>query len=476
MPEWRSPVNVLLRSGARASGALQQGLDRAALIKSGLGAFDPVFWIRLTTEIFLATLRFPPPLTGSEPDQTTPRVPRVPAPPVPSEPVSPTAGVSTLRPEALQALIDQDVHFQIFSIPEKANSRSLATTSGGELAEFHIKEAWHRFNIVTSAPTNCAPLTAGNTVGERVGAGAWRWMFSDDRFAMVDGLIEFGDVGDGFRATGVGGAASVTIRGRKQLLITATGAVSEGLGKFRNHEDGIFIYCGILDPARGFQGTVTLRVADRQGTLQTTDPLPPLLQLAHNPEQGVTWLTIRAQAVPSAPVAPLADGQPGAIFQQDARLVDIDFTPRGPKGLECAMGVRQAIGKVTSHVAFDANGAAGTPNNPLPFAVWREFSFFDSLNKPLGGFTAQSSDGIAFVTDVSGARGFRFGGTGRILEGSGLFDGMSGVVTENTLAVLDPYAGSSVYTLRVDDPFGRFSARDGVWRDIPVSEVTALTK
>jgi hypothetical protein len=511
-------VEALLRSGARASGAMQKGLDDLASSGSGLGAFNPFVWIEMATQVIIATITRPnrPP----EFDKPTPQSPRalsrlispprgrgdnpfrVPAPPAATKPAPTLAGESAVRPEALQAMIDQDANFLMFSMPDNLGTSLAITDSGtrdnGNLIGLNVNAALHRFNISTSAATNCAPLTAGNTVGERAGSCKWRWLFMPDnfvqmpgeepprtpmmldtpqRFAMIDGLFKFGDGDDGFRGSGGGQTAPVVLRGRRQLYITAIGTLSEGFGKFKDLEDGFFIYCGILNPEVGFQGSVTLRLADPRGILQTTDPLPPL-QAEHNPEQGVTWLTIRAQAVPSASMVSKSaqDGQPGMILQQEAHLLDMDFTPSNPGGLECAIGVRQAIGIVTSHIAFDPHIAAGTPNDPLPFAVWREFSFVDSLKNPVGGFTAGSSDGIALVTDVSGTKAYRFGGTGRILNGSGRFEGMSGSITENTLAVLDPWVSSSVFILRIDDPLERFSARDGIWRDIPVSEVVGPTQ
>jgi hypothetical protein len=524
---WRLPVDLALRSGARASGAMQKGLDGIAFNPNLFAPLDPLVWIQLASEVVFAAIGFPlmagsvadgrsngtDPLRSRQPvippsspffDPTrkpgwgkNPFRPPQPRPaPADSGKVATDPGKLAVRAEDLQALIDQDAVFQFFSLPEKGET-SVAipdydVADSRSVIGFHLSEILHRFNVNVSAPTNRAPLAGRATVGESVGTCSWRWMLMPDdfvmtpgeeppptrlnpvtaqRFAMLDGIFKLGGGEDGFRGSGAGQTFPVMVRGRAQLRVTAVGTLSGGFGKFKGNEDGFFIYCGTVDPS-GFHGSIILRVGDLPGRLQTHEPLPAL-EVEQNPEHGVTWLTVFAQAIPSALVDPLAatDDQPGVIFRQEARLVDFDFATRGARGLECTRAIRQVVGTVTSRVAFDTRVGGGAPRDPLPFAAWREFSFVDALGKPVGGFTAEATAGSGVFTDVMGVKAIRFGSTGRVLTGTGRFEGMSAMISENSLAVLDPHASSSVYTLCVDDPEGRFFAHAGVWRDISVEEV-----
>ena len=149
IPDWRSPIDLALRSGARASGAMQRGLDGLAE-KDGLGPFDPLAWMRLATEILLAAsgqnpsefkgypiLHFAdPPADVSarparEPEPFTPyfdptRKPgwgknpfKPPKPPLTNSAPLPAPPV---RPEDLKRLMDQDAIFHFYSIPEKSDA------------------------------------------------------------------------------------------------------------------------------------------------------------------------------------------------------------------------------------------------------------------------------------------------------------------------------------------------------------------
>ena len=526
-----SPVETLIKSGARVSGAMQRGLDEIATSDGAFGPLDPVAWILLAGNIIIAAIRISPhsyrirfavpgPASGvsklttdaiqtsSEPStELTPvsryRRPewspgwgpnpfRPPAPPPVPNPLP--AVQPAVRVEDLQAAIDQDAIFCFYSLPE---STSVAIADDDDahnrnLTGVQLSEVLHRFKVNVSPPTNRAPLAAVYTLGETVGTSSWRWMIMPDdfvltpgvdppatkldpdkpqRFAMLDGLFRFGKGEDGFRGWGAGQTFPAKVRGRKELYVTGTAVATEGFGKFRRIENGVINYSGRISAA-GFRGSLMLRVGDSPGELQTFQPLPDP-ESESSPEHGVTWLTVRAQAVPgSRPKSlELNDGTPGIVYEQDLRLIDIDITTRGPDGIESAQAIRQVVGSVTSRVAFDAKVGSGTANDPVPFAVWRSFSFVDSLGSPVGGFVAESAAGNAVFTDVLGVKGFRFASTGHVVSGTGRFEGMSALISENTLVVLEPYAGSTVFSLRVQDPDGQFFAHAGRWRDIPMTEV-----
>jgi hypothetical protein len=69
-------VETLLRSAARASGAMQNGLDDLASSRSGLGAFDPFVWIKMAKEVALAAIASPSRPRFPEFDKSIPQSPR----------------------------------------------------------------------------------------------------------------------------------------------------------------------------------------------------------------------------------------------------------------------------------------------------------------------------------------------------------------------------------------------------------------
>lgn len=419
---------------------------------------------------------------------------RPPAPP--SALSTPQASGPSVTAAQLQAVIDQDAFFWFYSQPG-ADNRSEGIGDYDEKGNrqvigFHLSNDLHRFNVMVSAPTNRAPLASRDKLGEIAGTSTWRWMFKPDGFAgdqradpprtpmdpdadqefvMLDGLFRLGDGEDGFHATGTGRTHPVMIRGRKELHVSAIGVLIDGFGKFAGRDHGIFVYSGTITAA-GFRGSLILRVGDVPGTLQTPEPLPDL-QRVKTSEYGVTWLTLRAAAVPSTSLVPLPPDsvQPGVVCRQDLRLIEMDVCTHASGGLRSTTAIRQVVGSATSYITFDTSVGQGTVADPMPFALRCEFSFVDFLGKPIGGFTTESTDGRAFFADVGGVRGIRLASTGRVVAGTGRFGGMKALVSGNTFATLDPWAGSSVYTLRVEDHEGRFFAHAGVWRDIPESEI-----
>jgi len=117
MPEWHSPMYALLRSGARASGAMQEGLERAAASQDALRALNQLAWIELAVEVVFASISSPGStnvVSASGVAISEARTPgggvdpfRVAAPSAASKPGSTHVGESAPRPEALQAVIDQ---------------------------------------------------------------------------------------------------------------------------------------------------------------------------------------------------------------------------------------------------------------------------------------------------------------------------------------------------------------------------------
>ncbi len=395
---------------------------------------------------------------------------------------APGAGAGNISAAEMQALVDRAANLNIFSMPDQAAFRpAIFAPNSNVPIGMRIHEALHRFRIITQQPDSRRPLTAINSVGEQVGKFTHRWLLAPDdfvaapgreppptsldvsrsqRFVMLDSLCTFGNGMDGFRGFGTGQTIRMVTRGSK-LLVTAIGTILEGFGQFQGQEEATYLYCGTLDLQRGFMGNVMLRVIDRQQTFSTDAVLPESHTIA-NPEPDVTYLLLRGEAVPSDAVTPRIGpgGQPmGLTVEQGLRLFDIDFKVRREGGLRSTAEVGEKVGKITATINFNPASPGGTALNPIPFTNFDQFEFTDQQGLRIGNFTGNSSEGRVFLTQIGGQPSIRFGGTGQITGGEGPFQGINGLLTDNSLVVFAPHVSASIYVLRVPDPDGRFRAR-----------------
>ncbi len=393
------------------------------------------------------------------------------------------AAVETrISAEVLQRVVDQAAHFNVLSVPSGRKETAVtAQGNGSNIIGFNIDETLHRFVVDVQAASHAKPLRAGNYVGESVGRFTHRWMLMPDdfvaapdyeppptsldlsrsqRFVMLDSVCKFGDGKDGFRGFGAGHTIPATVNGKSELLVAAVGSIVEGFGKFSGCNEGTYVYCGSLSPDHGFVGNILMRVMDPQGKIYTTGSLSDIKQRTF-PERGITYLVLRGEAVPSDPVTPRigADGQfLGLNVEQGLRLLSIDCQADGRGGLKSTSRVGQLVGKILARVNFNPAYPGGTTLNPIPFTTFDEFTIFDRDGKTIGGFTGDSTEGRVFNTIVGGQKGIRFGGVGHILEGTGSFSGIEGLLTDNSVVVFSPHVSASIYILRINDKDGKFSS------------------
>jgi len=398
-----------------------------------------------------------------------------------------TAGASApaISAEALQRLVDQAAYFNAFSLPgaQRQGVAIRGQGNNGDVCGFRIEEDLHRFSVNVSPPTADGGLRATNAVGESYGRFTHRWMLVPDdfvagpgreppavaldpsrsqRFVMLDGECRFGD-GDGFRGFGAGVTFPFSNGGRTELLAATVGTIVEGFGSFRGHEEGTYLHCGSLSAERGFTGNMLLRVMDAAGTLRTSGRFSNL-RTQRWPEPDITYVVFRGQAVEDDPVTQRVDQSgnfQGLTVVQGLRLISLNSGSLGD-GVRGSARVGQVIGRITAHVNFNPFTPGGTNLNPIPFTTFDELSFRDGAGRDIGGFTADSSEGRVFNTRVGGQGAIRFGGVGQILSGTGPFQGMSGLMTDNSVVVFQPHVSASLYVLRVYDPDGRF--RESVGR------------
>ena len=386
-----------------------------------------------------------------------------------------------VAPDVVQDGVDAAAHFNLFSIPEQTAGKPAIydRNNSGAVVGWDIRENLHRFLISTHAPTQDAPLRATNRVAERLASFSHRWMLMPDdylalpgsdppatrfdpsrsqRFVLADSICHFRDGDDGFRAFGTGHTLpSPRGDGSRKVRVMAVGTILDGFGKFEGITEGTFCYCGTLCPDSGFTGNLLLRVMDRAEHFQTGASLPSP-QAGPETEAGVTYILFRGQAIPSDPVSPNIGpgGQPiGLVVEQGLRLLEIDCAARGSGGLRTTAAVGPYVGRITARVVFNPATPGGSALQPIPFTAEDDFVWQDRGGEQLSSFTANSTEGRVFTTHVAGQPAIRFGGIGEILSGAGPFQGMRGLMTDNSVVVFAPHVSASLYLLRLEDPDGR---------------------
>jgi hypothetical protein len=407
------------------------------------------------------------------------------SPPTPAE-----EGTGSYSAELLQRLVDQAAYFNLHSTPGASDSRVAIRAPGGkEILGLRVTESLRRFKIHTYAPTDSRPFRATNTVGEIAGSFTHRWMFIPDdysarpdspipptaldlsrsqRFVMADGICRLGDVGDGFRGFGTGKTYPSKKNGYPQLLVTAIGTLFEGFGKFKDHDECTYVYCGTVDAERGFTGSLMIRAMDPEGTLRTTRSLSPLRPAPDpEPEPDVTYVMLRGQAAPTDIVARRIgpDGQfLGLKVEQGVTTISVDASYRDRKGPRSVTSLGPLVGKLSADIVFDPTAPGGTLLDPIPFTTADHLSFPGCPGEPIGGFLADLVDGRVFNLEIpkgSGQKAIRFGGTGQVREGTGVFEGIEGLMTDNSVVMFMPHVSASVYMLRLHDPECRYRAKPG---------------
>jgi hypothetical protein len=390
------------------------------------------------------------------------------------------------RFDTIQHLLDEASYFNLFSTPDhqRSNVTIVNANHSDDIIGFRTYGILHRFAISMWPPTLEAGLRTTNVMGEMLGRFDHRWMIIPDdfgalpgreppptllnpsrsqRFVMLDGICSFNGGADGFHGFGTGTTYPVVVNGQSQLHAAAVGSLTEGFGKFEGRE-GTYTYCGRLSQHEGFSGSLLCRILDPGGELSTENSLPSL-QPWPDPDPGTIYLIMRGQKRDKSQkttynFAP--DGQVvGINVAQQLRLVQFDSANRERGGLRSIRTVGPEIGKMTARILFNFfNPAApGTVLAPIPFQSYNEYTFLDREGRSIGSIAADGREGRTFRMKLPGAPkqvALRFGGFGLIVNGTGQFEGIKGLMIDNSVVAVAPSAISTLYVLRIHDPEGKY--------------------
>ena len=403
---------------------------------------------------------------------------------------APATSASPYSADLVQRLLDRAAYFQLYSSAtvreDKTCDHPRPACEVIRHADYPIgyvlQERLRRFNVVMQPPKSGSGLRASNTVGEEIGTFQSRWLFCPDdfqalpgfeppptrleparrqRFVMVDGECTLGDDADGFRGFGTGTTFPL---GEGKLLAAAVGNVMEGRGRLKGLV-GTYTYCGTLNSYEGFRGSLMLRVMDPQGVIQTTGTLPAIDGQSW-PERDVTYFMFRGQARETDKVTPLigVEGTPeGLNVAQQLRLFETDAASHGRSGLRSSSHIGQVIGEIDAQIIFNPAAPGGDALDPIPYTAFDEYKFTDSHGRSVGSLFIDEGEGRTFNLQVTGAPGqpaIRFGGFGPILRGTGSFEGLQGLMTDNSVVSFTPHVSASVYVIRVNDPKGKYRLGD----------------
>lgn len=382
--------------------------------------------------------------------------------------------------DEVSRLLKSAAYFPIFSVANPASPNKplpLNSLTPFLLKGVEVNEQLHRFDIRVSGLSNGAGLRASNTIGEPVARVQIRWMpmpddfeagpgreppttilnpFTSQRFCMLDGHLEFEDGhGTGFKAFGAGRTFPVKEGGETRLRIGAVIDILEGLGNFAGL-GGTVVVNGFIQPPEGLALQLMVRLMDPEGKLPTTTDLAPVKPLPH-PDPNAVFVTVMGEVDPDQPVE-LNLGPDGRILGSNVhellRLVHVGFDIDHDAGLRAAITEGPIIGSVAARLHFN-------PFNPLPISPIQTtrgvFTFFDQDRHVVGTVNSNMTEGRALRTELQGAPMpvFRFGGFGMITGGTGQFDGVSGLMTMNSIISVFPRTLSNLYILRFFDPEGK---------------------
>jgi hypothetical protein len=400
----------------------------------------------------------------------------------------PDVNYETYPFDMVQYLLDQVAHLSMFAIPapEYAETATFipddpddwfGLNGGYGLA---IRSALHRFNSTVHL-SSVGPRVA-QAVGESIGVFSSRWLLSPDdfewspgkyppptlfdpwgsqRFVMLDSSFTFNSQ-DSFHGYGVGRTFPITVHGRPKLLVGAVGNIMEGVGKFKELE-GTYVLTGTITSELGFLGSITCRVVDPDSKIRTEREIPPLT-MRPDPDPDATFMVLRGvkkdATVRTTYGPPPGGNQVSLVTPGQMRSVYYSFTAHDSGGLRSAMTVGQVIvSEYTAAVFFNLQAPPGTANAPGPFTTHEVYPFIDSDGRPVGTITADIVEGVSFGLRFPAAprqQGLRFAGFGPIVGGTGVFTGMQGMLTVNSVIGIAPHTLSLMHVFHLvgsDDEF-----------------------
>jgi hypothetical protein len=374
-------------------------------------------------------------------------------------------------------LLDQAAYFNVIASPdlEAGNPRA---------SDFEIHSSLHTFETDLQVPVTHSGMRVKQVFGEAVGTFRSRWLpIRDDfvagpgleppqiawdrscsqRFVMQEATFLFGDGQDGFRGFGTGRTFPTMIDGQNELLAGAIGTTLEGFGRFWGLE-GTYVCNGIITPETGFRGNIAVRILDPKEEFRPSGGLRPP-QGGPDLDPGATYLILRGNKK-DASVKSEYDFAPdgsvrGLLTPAEMRAARYRCAKDGRR-VNSKLSVGPVVGTLRAVIYFDLLLPPGTAYVPAPFTTDELYQFVDDDGKTIGTIKADVVEGESFGVRLPSAPGqpaIRFAGYGAIREGTGVFEGLQGMLSVNSAIGIAPHALSLMHIFRIIDPDGKYIRR-----------------
>lgn len=390
-----------------------------------------------------------------------------------AQPSLPDLNAQTYPFDVVLHLLDQSAYFNLIATPDPENS-----------SDFDIHNSLHVFESSAQLPTMESGMKVRQIFGDAVGTFRSRWLpIANDfvagpgreppttawdhsrsqRFVMQEGTFSFGDGEDGFRGFGTGRTFPTVVNGQNQLLAGAIGTTLEGFGRFWGL-DGTYVFNGVITPENEFRGNVAVRILDPKGKFRPSGTLRPP-QRGPDLDTGITYIVLRGNKK-DASVKSEYDFAPdgsvrGLLTPAEMRAARYRCAKDGRAGIRSKLTIGPVVGNLRAVIYFDLLAPPGTAYVPAPFTTNELYQFVDSEGKTVGTIKADVVEGESFGVRLPAAPGqpaIRFAGYGGILEGTGAFEGIQGMLSVNSAIGIAPHALSLMHIFRIIDPDGKYSA------------------
>jgi hypothetical protein len=390
-------------------------------------------------------------------------------------------------PAFVEQLVSRAANFALFSVPNPAAPPQpvpLIPAIPALASAFEIHESLHRFEEDEPEPTALCGFRISKQIGEQTAATVSMQMtpmpnnfqaapdrvppptvllpFISQRFSALNGSLEFND-GHGSGVSGFGTGRTYPVIGASVPTIRLTGILDivGGTGKLAGVQGNIIVN-GTTTPPNIFAFHVLFRIIDPNGNLEATSPLLPL-QSPQDPDPDTAILSFLSEPDPTQPltVKQSSDGVHTCVeMVEQLRLVDLSVDVTPPEGLRAQTKTGAIVGQHRRTLILDTSNP-NQPNTVIPaYSKGGEFSFFDENGTSIGGFKADLFEARVFPTSVAGSQTpiYRIAGVAPPTDGTGQFTNSTGMVSVNGAFSLTTGAISTVYILRLADPFGKFRA------------------
>lgn len=379
--------------------------------------------------------------------------------------------------------LDRAAYFHFYCAAELRGATEIRGHRA-RVAGMRLHHDLRRFQTRLAVPPDCSTIKGISVVGESLASLDHNWLFIPDdyqaqpglavpeeefdpgrsqRFVMTEGTCRFGSSADGFQGFGSGMTYPAGECGSADLMAGAVGTITSGFGRFKGLI-GTYTLIGRVSMSGGFTGSLMLRVMDPAGRLTGRAEMPVIMpELIEEP--GITYLVVRGQKRDRNQKTGFLFGAGGDIVglnvSQQLRSIQIDAAcnEQGLPRADARFG--SVIGEMQANIRFNLTnpGAPGSDAAPIPFQSKNTFTFYDRRGGVLGEIDADGGEGRTFRLELPGAprqNALRFGAFLPLLGGRGLFEGVQGMMTDNSVVGIAPHALATCYVFRIRDSHGKY--------------------